>query len=788
MKFSYNWLKELVDFKFSPSELADLINLHITEVESMSSLSSGYTGVIIAEILEINLHPNADKLHLVVLDIGRGKQVEVVCGASNIEVGQKVPLALVGSKLSGKEIKKAKIRGTESTGMICSGAELGLEEKSSGILVLPANASVGKPANEILDISDDVILDLKILSNRPDYLSYIGIAREISAVLGKPWKISLKTDFNETTSLQTSKKIEVNIKNKKACPYYSARWVGNIEVTQSPEWLRNKLISGGIRPINNLVDISNLVMLETGQPIHIFDASKVQDKKIIVRQAQTDETILTLDGQQQKLNPEVLLIASQKSPLALAGIMGGEISGVNDLTREIIIEIATFNPKIIRRGSKSLGISTDASLRFERGLSSYFSQLAMDRTLHLIQSLIPKALISHGTVKVGHNHSDFKEIEMSVQEINNLLGTKLASSQIVSVLKNLNFSVRQLKNKIKVSPPLFRLDIKELADVVEEIVRIIGINKVEPKIPIVAMHPPAINRDYQNIEALKNCLAKLGFSETPSHSFIGQVQVNKAGIKLNPGLKLINPLNVNWTHLSSSLGLNLLQFISNNQSETNLKLFEINTIFASDSKKILPLERKSMALVVNSKQQDAYRILRGILEYITQGISDIKFVPVPGSNDDKYINILRVISNQHIIGSLEEISPSLASDLGLPLTTVWAEIDLTKLFELSAKTNKKFLPFSQYPISSLDLSVELPISVSVGLLIDDIAQSSILIVDANVFDVYQLENGKRSIGLRIRLQSPNRTLVNHEIKTVESRIINLIITKYRGKIRGSQNT
>lgn len=793
MKFSYNWLKELVDFKFSSSKLADLINLHITEVESTSSLSPGYTGVIIAEILKINSHPNADKLHLVVLDIGRGKQVEVVCGASNIEVGQKVPLALVGSKLSGGEIKKTKIRGIESTGMICSGAELGLacpagEEKSTGILILPASASVGRPANEILDMSNDVILDLKILSNRPDYLSYIGIAREISAMMGKPWKIPLKTDFNEEASLKTSEKIEISIKNKKACPYYSARWVGNIETAQSPEWLRDKLISGGIRPINNLVDISNLVMLEIGQPIHIFDASKVQDKKIIVRQAQANETILTLDGQQQKLNPEVLLIADQRSSIAIAGIMGGEISGVNDLTKEIIIEIADFSPIVIRRGSKSLGISTDASLRFERGLSSCLSQLAMDRTLHLIQSLIPEVLISKGTVKVGNDQSNLKEIEISVQEINNLLGMELTSSRIISVLKNLSFSVRKSKNKIKVIPPLFRLDIKELADVAGEVVRIIGIDKVEPMMPIVTMHPPAINQNYQNIEALKDCLAKLGFSETPSHSFIGQTQANKADIELDPGLKLVNPLNVNWTHLNSSLGSNLLRFVSNNQTEAELKLFEINTIFEFNPKTILPLERKSIAMVVSSKQQDAYRVLRGVLEHIVQDIPNIKFVPVPGPNNDKYINVLRIVSNQQALGSLEEISPSLANDLDLPPVTVWAEIDLAQLFELSVKVDKKFLPFSQYPASSFDLSIELPTSVSVGFLIDDILQSSVLIIDVNVFDIYQLKNSKRSIGLRVRLQSFDRTLIEHEIRTIESRLINLIITKYRGKIRGSQST
>lgn len=283
MHFSYNWLKELVEFKENPSELSDLINMHITEVETVAGENSGYMGVIVAEILQIDAHPNADKLHLVTLDVGLGKRVTVVCGASNIEVGQKVPLALVGATLPVGEIKATIIRGVESTGMICSGEELGIEKKSEGILVLDKKASVGRPVQEYLDVAEDSIMDLKILSNRPDYLSYVGLAREISAVLltNNPsvkiedYFVNIKLDYPEDASIKTSDKVSVNVADPELCRKYLAHYVANVDVKESPDWLQQKLISSGVRPISNIVDISNYVMLELGQPVHAFDAGKI---------------------------------------------------------------------------------------------------------------------------------------------------------------------------------------------------------------------------------------------------------------------------------------------------------------------------------------------------------------------------------------------------------------------------------------------------------------------------------------------------------------------------------
>lgn len=786
MKFSYNWLKELVDFKQTPNELADLINLHVTEVETVSSQTTGYNGVIVTEILEINLHPNADKLKLVVLDVGRGKREEVVCGASNIEIGQKVPLAMVGAQLPGGTIKKTKIRGVESRGMICSAAELGFKKESDGILVLSKQASVGRPVNEVLELSHDSILDLKVLSNRPDYLSYVGIAREIAAVLNKKWEMSLDFNFQESSKLESLKQIKVEVKDQQACPVYSTRWVSNIEVRESPDWLKEKLISTGIRPINNLVDISNLVMLEIGQPVHIFDAAKVKDKKVIVRRAKPEEKIITLDEQTRILNKEVLVIADSQSPIALAGIMGGAGSAISDLTKEIVIEVANFNPLTIRKGSKSIGLSTDASLRFERNLSPYLVKLAMARTLSLIQSLLPDAVIAKGNLITGDEDIQQIVIDLQGKEINNLLGTEIKEKDMASILERLDFSVKTTAKGLQVVPPPFRLDIKDKTDLAEEIARVWGIHNINPQMPHAIMQPPAKNHLFDEVNELKDHIVKFGFNEVSSHCFIGEEWAGKLELKLNPALKLANPLNANWTHLSSYLWPNLLQFVSKHNQE-QVKFFEINTVFNPPTgNDILPQENKSLAILICG-YPDSYRILRGVVEDIVWLSGKVKFVPVPGNVDDHYINILRIMIDNQIVGGLEGISPQLAQRLDVPVGIVWAELNLNLLLKYSSGRSTKFKQFSYYPSSTFDISIKLPMSVSTGSLIDEIKQSSLLIQTVDLFDVYQLEDEGRSVGLRIILQSHERTLNEGEIKTIESKIINLVTTKYRGEIRGSEN-
>ena len=784
MKFSYNWLKELVQFKQTPKELGDLINLHITEIESISSGSDTYNSVIVGEILEINSHPNADKLRLVKLDVGRGKKIEVVCGASNVEIGQKVPLALIGSKLSGREIKPVIIRGIKSDGMICSAAELGLEAKSDGIMELAKTASVGRPVNEVLSLDENVILDIKVLSNRPDYLSYMGLARDISAVLGTKWISSIKTNYKESADISTKDKVAVSIKDKLGCSYYSARFVSNVNVSESPKWIKDKLISAGLRSINNLVDISNLVMLETGQPIHIFDANKVNGKKIIVRKAQAEETIISLDKAEIKLTPEILLIADNENPIAIAGIMGGYESGVTDLTRDIVVEVATFNPSIIRRGAKIIGLSTDASLRFERGLSPYLALNAMNRIMHLINQIMPESIIAKGAVEQGKNKIAPITISFNAKEIAAILGTDINAVQIVSILKNLGFTVAKNNQNIKAIVPPFRLDIRETSDIAEEIVRIMGIDKIDSKMPYVKMLPPTHNYLFKISDQIKDFLAKAGFNEVISHSFIGKDWANKLRIPLDSDLKLINPLNSYWTYLVSALWPNLLKFAASNQPNDSL-FFEINTVFKSDDTSVLPKEKLQLALVANLKNKDSYRVIKGIMQSILESVDNLKFVFIPSQSDDYYINIVRIMSDKHLLGSIEGLSPSLAGKIDVPKGTVFAYLDVNLLLDLTKDKIKKFIPFSYFPTSTFDLSVELPVSSAVGNLIDDIKDKNPLVVDVNVFDIYKLKNSNRSVGLRVTLQSHERTLIDSEIRQTESKIINLITTQYRGKIRGS---
>jgi len=779
MKFSYSWLKELAKFKHSPEELADLINLHITEVESLSGGGAGYSGVIVAEILGIGPHPNADKLHLVTLDIGLGKRVTVVCGAANIEVGQKVPLALVGAQLPSGGLKPATIRGVESRGMIVSSQELGTEKRSDGILVLPKTASVGRPINEVLNAGGDTILDLKILSNRPDYLSYVGLSREIAAVADIKWSMPLDLDYRGTGD-SSSAHIAVEIKDEKLCPHYRAHFVSNVEVKESPQWLKDKLRSSGVRPISNLVDISNLVMLETGQPVHIFDYAKVGGKKIVVRRAKTGEKLMTLDGVERELHPEVLLIADRDNPIALAGVMGGELSAVSDLTKEIVVEVANFNQATIRRGSKLLGIATDASLRFERGLTVYLAELGMRRTLNLVRQILPEAVIAKGDVVAGESKFTSLPIECSSKDISNLLGVKLTDAKISGLLGRLEFTVRSAGGRLAITPPPFREDIKEMADVAEEVIRLWGIDKVKDEMPVVAMLASPINQNVILADGARDYLVKSGFTETPGHCFIGSEWADRLGLRLDEELKLANPLNNQWTYLLPSLWPNLLRFAP--KFAGPVKIFEINSTF-NRSGEVLPREEKYLALFVSGREIDAYRVIRGVVETLLRSGRGVKFVPVPSSAEDRYINVLRITVKDSVIGSIEELSPHLAAGLDLPNGGVWAELNLSLLGALSP-TRMKFKPFSRFPASSFDISVELPLSASAGMLVDDIKVSSPLVRTVEVFDVYQLPDGNRSLGLCVTIQADERTLEEGEIRSLESKIVNIITTQHRGRIRG----
>lgn len=792
MKFSYNWLKELVEFKESPEELANLINLHITEVETVESSAGGYNGVIVAEILEIKNHPNADKLHLVTLDIGLGRKATVVCGANNIEIGQKVPLAMVGAKLPGGEMKAAVIRGVESAGMICSGAELGFEKKSEGILVLDKKASVGRPVQEFLEVPRDTVIDLKVLSNRPDYLSYIGIAREISAVLGKSLSDKIiQYSYQEDPTIKTVDKVSVEVADPDVCTKYLARYMANVEVKESPDWLQEKLTSSGIRPINNIVDISNFVMLELGQPVHAFDVDKIlnnkrsfdsaQDDKrvIIVRRAKSGEKIEALDGKVYELNPEIVVIANGNEPIAMAGLMGSESSGVTDLTTEIIIEVATFDPIAVRRGSKSIGLATDASMRFERALQPPLADLAMERVLDLITQVMPMAKIAQGNVEYAAQFTPPKAITCSVKKINDLLGSRIPAKDISQIMERLAFTVKPTGKDLLITPPVWRSDIKELADITEEVVRIWGIDKIVPVLPVAQMTAPVVNQKLTIINRLKDILARCKFAEAPSHPFIGSEWVNKLGLKLDNRLKIANPLNQQWTYLTASLWPNLVGFASKYPVKT-LKLFDIATTFMP-GKDILPIETSTLAMVVIS-QDDAYRELRGVLELLTNNVDKLKFVSLPVNQDENYINSLRIMSDRDVIGMITEISPKLATAIDLPIGTVFAELDIDKLTRYIQRSIK-YQEISRFPSSQFDVSVELDPKVSAGTMIDEIKLSSILIKSIDVVDIYELPSGGRSITLRIVLQSDERTLTDIEIKTTEGKVNNIITTKYRGHIR-----
>ncbi|MFH1368313.1 MAG: phenylalanine--tRNA ligase subunit beta [Elusimicrobiota bacterium] len=598
MRLSYNWLKEFVDFTQSPKEIADLLTFNAVEANVVSS-GAGWKGIVTAKVLERNAHPNADKLSLCSVTDGKNNY-SVVCGAPNVAAGQIVALAVIGSELQGGfQIKKAKIRGVESEGMICSEKELGLSGEAAGIMVLPENTPLGKPLEQVIDASDSII-EIEITTNRPDCLSHWGVAREIAAKLGKPLKLP---EINKT---ELPRGLKITIENPDLCSRYIGYLINGVEVKPSPDWLAKKLERCGIRPINNIVDITNYVLIELGHPLHAFDTGVMAKGEVVVRTAKKGEKILALDGKEYPLTETMLVIADAEKAQAIAGVMGGENSGVTQKTKNIILESAVFLPKSIRRTSKALALSTDASYRFERGISWEGAELAAWRAMNLIVQLAG-GKPAHRTDKIAAEYKPAK-IVLRPNKVSQLLGMEIPDPEIRRILESLGMKINPVRSPIssdigspkmgltsngvkcaetdfQVEPPSWRLDIAQEVDLIEEVARINGYDKIPTTIAPITLDPDK-GREEKSAEAvISERLIALGFSETLNYSFLEEKSL------LNLGLPVIerisNPISKENEVLRTSLLPGMLKnFILNKFLGNNdVKLFETGNVFLQEGEK-----------------------------------------------------------------------------------------------------------------------------------------------------------------------------------------------------------
>jgi len=519
LKATLNWLKEFVDINLSPEEIGEKLTVSGSEVENIEPVPSIYNKIVVGKVTSVDKHPNADKLQICNVDLGNGENQDIVCGAPNVAAGQLVPVALIGAHLPiGLVIKEAKIRGVVSNGMICSKTELGISDESSGIMVLE-NFEIGSPFNNSDSDSDsDILFDIFINPNRPDCMSVRGIAREIAALTGE--KLKSKPLELESFTDNIENNFEVEILDAQKCPRYTAALVKNIEVKPSPLFIQSRLYAVGIRPINNIVDATNYILIEWGHPLHAFDATEIAGNKIIVKTAEKDQKFKTLDNVERNLNENILMICDTERMIGAGGIMGGANSEIKNDTRDLILECAYFDPNNIIKSAKFLGLATEASKRFERGMDPSFCLEAVQRTSKLIKELSPNSKVSGNFIDNYPNKLENDKVLLRLNRLHHVIGTKYSVDQVTKALNSIDIETKVDNDVITADIPTFRHDLKREIDLIEEIPRVIGLESVEPRLNSHILLSNIVNPEIKGQSKLKNILTNFGFNEIMTYSFI----------------------------------------------------------------------------------------------------------------------------------------------------------------------------------------------------------------------------------------------------------------------------
>ena len=795
MKLPISWLNEYINFKKSDEEISENLTMIGNEVESIEK-SGNIDGVIVGEIKKIIPHPNADKLKLTIVFDGNN-EIQVVCGAPNIEEGQKIFLATPGTKLplengSTFEIKKSKIRGEISEGMICSEKELGLSDNHEGIMVLDNSFLIGDPLSKYFS---ETVFDIDVTPNRVDCLSIVGLARDLSA------KFSTKLNFNYSNDfdIDNSKGI-VEILDEKICPRYSGIILDSVNITDSPDWLKSKLISIGERPINNVVDITNYVMFEIGQPLHAFDLDKISGDKIFVRESNSKEKIITLDGEERELPSKSIVIADEKQSIGLAGIMGGGNSEIDNTTKTIFLESANFNPQYIRNTSKKLNLSTEASIRFERNLNPEITEFALSRAANLIIELAGGK--SRGFMEdLYQNKSDNKsKISLKKDKIKSHLGLDLDDKKISNTLENLDFTFdfSTKESTWQVDKPFWRSDINISEDLHEEIARIIGYDDIPLSFLSGEIPKWEPNEQYDTKIFLQDILVGIGLTETISYSATSEKLLNLTPLISNLGksIELDNPISNEHAYLRKSIIPSLLINASRNTHywKKPIRLFETGSVFYMDQSKIIEKTMISGILAgtrneLNWNQEEGlvdYFDIKGIVEFILKKLNiKVEFTDYTDPLFDLHKS--SKIFNKNInkdIGFIGEVSSKLLAELDFNSNNVVIfELDLDSL--IKAKSPVIYEEFSTFPQAHRDLSLIVEKNVKFDDL-NKIILSEKYAVESVIVDSYEGEgipSNKKSISIRISYQSFDNTLSSKNLEKIEKNILSKLKKQLDAYIR-----
>ena len=796
MLISLDWLKQYVDIKEDIKELENTLTMIGQEVEAIEEQGKELAKVVIGQITEYGKHPEAEKLTLLKVNIGEEEELQIVCGAPNHKLGDKVVVATIGAVLPGDfKIKKSKIRGVESQGMLCSEVELGLGNDGDGIIILPEDAPLGVEYRVYKKLND-VIFELEITPNRPDCLSYIGIAREIAAYYGRKIKCPEFESKKIIESINTGH-IDVRIEDKERCKRFSGKVIKNIKVQESPEWLKNRLISMGLKPINNVVDATNYILFECNQPLHAYDLTKINDRKIIVRKSLNGEKIVTLDGVERELNKGELIIADAEKPLGIAGIMGGESSKVTEETTEIFLECAYFTPENIRKTSKELGLSSDSSYRFERGLDIENTAEVLERAADLISQLTGGEVLEGCIDKYIEKYEKI-EIPLNIEKLRKFMGKNIEIDVVGKILTNLGINIKTLNSTtIIATPPSYRGDLTRTADLYEEIIRMYGFDNIENKMPEENIRPGVKDSMTVVVDEAKEILAKLGLQEVINYSFISKDAIKMLGIT-EPTLEITNPISDDMAVMRPTLIYSLLSNVRDNlnRNQNGLRFFEVSRVFTPKEDGLanetlrasIALAGKTFKTLWDPKPEamDFYTLkgfvekfleYMGVTRYQLNRSEDNNFHP--GRSADIRIGKVK-------IGTFGEIHPELAENMDIKRERAYvAELDLTTLLNYRAK-KVKYERIVKYPEVTRDLAVVLDRDVLVGKMLEDIKKSSNLIESVAIFDVYQgekIEADKKSVAISIVLRKKDGTLEESDINITVDKILKLIAKNYNGEIR-----
>lgn len=789
MKVTYNWLKEFVDFDLIPQELADLLTMMGLEVEGITSLGSGMDEVVVARVVEKSQHPNADKLSLCKVDNGT-EILSVVCGAQNFKQGDTVALAQVGAVLPGDfKIKRSKIRGEESCGMLCSEKELALADESAGIMVLPEDLPLGKPFFEVMGLKDTVF-EIGLTPNRADCLSVIGIAREVAAKLGK--KVRYQPVVVPEYGEPVDSKISVSIHDPSGCPRYAARFISGCRIAPSPPWLVKRLNAVGVRSINNVVDVTNLVMIELGHPLHAFDYTQVAGGQIVVRRAAEGERFRTLDSQERVLTAADLMICDKDRPVALAGIMGGENSEITERTSDILLESAFFDPPTIRRTSKRLGLHTESSHRFERGADLEMVPKAINRAASLIAQL-SGGNIAKGVVDNFPAPRPAVSVTFRPERANAILGLSLSPDRMADMFRNLEFQVQPVSNKsFQVTIPSYRIDIEREIDLIEEICRLNGFDQVPATLPVaqVSSDRPSVHQRLQRL--VRDHFVEEGIHEIVSFSFIGPEAADKLQLAAEDprrnAIKLCNPLAAEQSVMRTMLLPGLLETASRNMNFRilDLRLFEMRRVYHADPAQEMPEEPMHCAGIISGLRTkegwcqvasevdffDAKGVVENLFELLKiNTVSWVSDQPEPYYHPGK---CCRVFVGQTLVGSVGELHPQVLAAYEIERPVYYFELNFEELVRLAGKGDA-IVPPSRFPESVRDVALLAPLELPAASLLDCVRGSKVKeLEDVAIFDLYQgdrLPAGNKSIALRLRYRAADRTLTDEEVQQLHQKVV-----------------